>query len=240
MMNLRKKYNKIKLLILAKRSGSLFLYIDTARRKTDKKTGTEWYRLKKMKENMRPIEFEHIIQNAVGSFALVYSPAKGEFYPMAFTDTYRDTIEYTEPMFEEKEFTEMQTVKRRGRLKAGDPREIEVPVTVKRMVPKVDSEGKPVFETKTVEVRGLIEPVNEDQKAFLITEMERAQMRHGKHGLWEKFGPLFSVMVCGIALALVFLFWAEAAKVVLAQSGTAINMLQEIGKLFQGVRPLIP
>jgi len=239
-MMFRNKYAKVKLLIVAKRSGQLFLYIDTASRKGDKKTGTEWYRLKKMKENMRPIEFEHIIQNSVGAFAFVYSPAKSEFYPMAITETYRDSIEYQVPIMEEVEVEEMQTMKKRGRLREGEPREIQVPIKTRKLQQKTDSNGNPMFETKLQEVRGIIEPVNEDQKAFLITEMERAQMRHGKQGFWEKFGPLVNVMATCIALALIFLFWAEAAKVLFAQNMQAMNMLAEIGKLFQGVKPLMP
>jgi len=226
------KYSKVKLFIIADRSGTRSLFLDTATRKGDKKTGTEWYRLKKLKENMRPIEFKHIVQNPKGAFAVVYSPAKSEFYPMEITDTYRSMMEVQVPVMEE--YTEEVKVPDK-RMKEGF-KIIRQPAQRQ----KIDKEGKPMFTTQTVEVRGLLEPVNEDQKAFLITEMERAQMRHGKQGFWEKFGSLLSVLMCGVALALVFLFWAEAAKVVLGQTAAMAGMLEQIANILSGVKTLVP
>jgi len=226
------KYSKVKLFIIADRSGTRSLFLDTATRKGDKKTGTEWYRLKKLKENMRPIEFKHIVQNPKGAFAVVYSPAKSEFYPMEITDTYRSMMDVQVPVMEE--YTEEVKVPDK-RMKEGF-RTIQQPAQRQ----KIDKEGKPMFATQTVEVRGLLEPVNEDQKAFLITEQERAQMRHGRQSLLEKLLPVITYMMIGVGLALVFLFWAEAAKVVLGQTAAAQGMLEQIAHILSGVKTLVP
>lgn len=235
-----KKFGGVKIFIVARRTGGVSMFLDKAARKHDKLTGTDWYRLKKLKENMRALEFEHVVQNAKGNFAAIYSPAKGEFYPMRVEETYSSQAPYSVPVMEEVEAEEMQTIRRKGRLKEGEPREIQVPRKVIKTVQKVDKEGNPVFETRYVEVRGLLEPVNEDQKMFLITEHERAAMRFGKQGFWEKMMPIIAPLTIAVAFAVIFLFGSMFMEQMVSGAGTASGILKEVATLMQGVRPLMP
>ena len=210
----------VKLFIVARRAGTLFMLTDTCKRISDKATGTDLYKLRKMKDNMRPIEFEHIIQNTLGNFAPVYSPAKGEYFPMAVTESYRQFAEIQEPVMEE--YVEEVRVPDK-RVKPLGYRIQEV----KRTRQKSDKNGDLLFGKKTVEMRTLLEPVNEDQKAFLITEHERAMLRFGKQSFWQKYAYLIGPLICGVALAMIFLFWSMAAKEVVGGLGVA-NMAQQV------------
>jgi hypothetical protein len=156
----------------------------------------------------------------MGNFAPVYSPAKGEYFPMAVTETYRSMAEVQEPMMEEY-IEEVKIPDKRVK-----PEGFRIQ-KVKKTRQKVDSSGQPIFITENVEYRTLLEPVNEDQKAFLITEHERAMLRYGKQSFWQKYAYLIGPLICGVSLAMIFLFWSMAAKEVAGGLGVA-QMAQQI------------
>jgi hypothetical protein len=205
-----KKGGGVKLFVIARRSGNRRLLIDSAYRVTDKRKGTDVYKLKKMKETIRPIEYENIVQNNEGNFAPCFSPAKGEFYPMYLDETYTAFAEIPELVLD----AEGKPVK--------------------------NEDGTPKFEKRRVEVRGRIEPVNEDQKAFFYNENMKAFQRFKKGDFWEKYGALISVLVTGIALGLVFLFWSQAAAEMAKENAASLNVLKQITQAVSGASNLVP
>lgn len=76
--------NRINVIIRVPRQNGSEIFFDKAIRKRDKKTGKEFYYLKRSKRNAPAMAFQELTRTNRGVFAELYSPAPGEYHEVTF------------------------------------------------------------------------------------------------------------------------------------------------------------
>ena len=69
----------VKCVIISPRSDGFRVSFDKAGRKRDRRTGHEWYRLKKARKNIKPVAFKNITAQ---NYAVLCHAASGDYIPM--------------------------------------------------------------------------------------------------------------------------------------------------------------